>query len=349
MSRSLFILKRREDYSSDPSYSGSYQIATGMYNSANFVVDELVAAGHEAEIAILDNHNLIDGAVTAYNPDFVFIEGLWVTPEKIIELLAIPRHQPRKWVIRIHSEIPFLATEGIAMGWIGRYLQAGALIAPNAQRADDQIRYFANRVGLTLAEVQEKVIFLPNCYPTDFEPLAGLDTSAKATLDVGCFGAFRPFKNHLQQVFVAAKFADQLGKTLRFHTNCRYDQGGISPSKNVHEGLIAMGIEHVEHNWEDRNTFLQSLRDNDLLLQVSMTETFNIVAADNTLVGRPMLTSDEIPWVYPLYGDPQNVDDCVAKLAFIWGRKEFFIQKNRARLTTYAQTSREIWTRYVTI
>lgn len=41
MPKALFILKRREDYSQDPSYSGSPQIATGMWNSAKFVVDAL--------------------------------------------------------------------------------------------------------------------------------------------------------------------------------------------------------------------------------------------------------------------------------------------------------------------
>lgn len=347
MSKSLFILKRREDYNSDASYYNSYQIATGMWNSALFVVHALQEGGNEAIVEMVEDANGIDAIVTQHNPDFVFIEGLWVTPAKFQELLAIPRHQNRRWVVRIHSEIPFLATEGVAMDWSGQYLGQGITVAPNAPRAHSQYLLLAENLGLTQEQIDLQVPYLPNCYPTDFQPLTGLDTSAKTHLDVACFGAFRPLKNHLQQVFVAKRFADQLGLPLRFHTNARHDHGGGAPARNVNDALAALGAEHVSHNWEDRNTFLQSLRDCDLLLQVSMSETFNIVAADNVYVGRPMLVSDEISWAYPIYGDAQRVDDCVEKLTFIWGNKPFFINQNRSRLKAFADRSASIWNQFV--
>ncbi len=344
MSRYLFILKRREDYSTDPSYSYSYQAATGMWNSAKFVVNALVEAGREAEVVMVEDANQIDAEVVAYNPTHIFIEGLWVTPAKFTELKALTRHAGRQWFIRIHSEIPFLATEGIAMGWIEQYLQQGVYVAPNAPRAHQQISWYAASAGLD----QELLVpYLPNIYPTTFDAIEGLDTSTKTVLDVGCFGAFRPLKNHLQQVFVAARFAESLGLPLRFHTNERYDQGGSPVAKNVDEALSAIGAEHVLHQWEDRETFLQSLRDVDLLLQVSMSETFNIVAADATLVGRPILVSSEVPWAYPVFGDPQNVDDCLEKLQLIYRSKEFFINKNRIGLRRYSETSLRRWLNYL--
>jgi len=348
MSKSLFLLKIREDYSSDPSYSGSYQIATGMYNSAKFVADVIDASPlHEAQVALVQDGNSIDAAVFGYNPDFVFLEGLWVTPAKVQELMGLAHHAGRRWVIRIHSEIPFLATEGVAMDWISQYLLMGATVAPNAPRAHQQLVHLAKQLGLTDAQVEVQVPLLPNCYPTDFAPLAGLDTSAKTHLDVACFGAFRPFKNHLQQVFIADRFAQKLGLPLRFHTNSRFDFGGGGNAKNVNDALINLGAEHVAHVWEDRDTFLQSMAAIDVLLQDSMTETFNIVAADCVWVGRPMLVSNEISWAYPVYGDPQNVDKSLKALEFIWANKPFFIQKNRSRLKAFAKQAANTWLAFV--
>lgn len=342
MAKAVFILKQRQDYGADPAYWQSYQVATGMWNSSVFCSQELQIAGHESMVEMVVDANDIDRVVTSHNADIVFIEGLWVTPAKFQELLTIPRHRSRRWVVRIHSEIPFLASEGIAIEWISRYLEQGIMVAPNSPRAQDQLKLLAVEL-----DAQENLVpMLPNCYPTNFSPLMGLDTSAKTALDVGCFGAFRLLKNHLQQVFVAKRFADQVGLPLRFHTNNRIDGSGQGPSRNVTAALQSLGVEHVEHAWEDRETFLETLANVDLHLQLSMSETFNIVAADVTLVGRPMLVSDEISWAYPFYGDPQRVDDCVKKLTFIWANKPFFIQKNRGQLAAHATTARQVWRQF---
>lgn len=347
MSRSQFILKRREDYHEDPSYSYSYQIATGMWNSAIFASETLVANGRESEVSMVPDANSIDAFVTAYDPDFVFIEGLWVTPAKMVELLAIPRHAARTWVVRIHSEIPFLACEGVAMDWIAEYLTIGVKIAPNAPRAHQQLSQYAVNTGIF--PVDDKVIYLPNPYPDailGMEPARPLN-QMKSEMDVACFGAFRPLKNHLQQVFVASRFALSQGKLLRFHINSRVDNGGSGGYRNVVDAISNMGAILVEHPWEERTTFLQSLRDVDLLLQISMSETFNIVAADSTLVGTPILVSNEIPWAAPPFADPQNVDQSLKTLETIWANRSLFTQNNQRGLQRYHRESERRWLAYV--
>jgi hypothetical protein len=347
MSRSLFILKRREDYSEDPSYSKSYQIATGMYNSAKFVVDELVAGGLEAKVVLAHDNNDIDRLVTEYSPTHVFIEGLWVVPSKFEELKRIQRHRNVKWIVRIHSEIPFLATEGSAMDWISKYIEGGVYVAPNAPRALEQIKWLATKmIGKDTAA--ELITYLPNCYPVDYTdfPIPSAPVE-KDTLDIACFGAYRPMKNHLQQAFVALRYAEERGKKLRFHTNGRMDQAGQQPAKNVKHLLEAAGAELIIHDWEDRETFLRSLTEVDVLLQISISETFNIVAADATLVGTPILVSKEISWAYPTYADPQSVTDCLRKLQLIMNNKSFFVTNNRAGLSIYASASRRRWLTYL--
>lgn len=346
MSRSLFILKRREDYSQDPSYSKSYQIATGMYNSAKFVVDELEAAGREARLVLVVDNNDIDRVVTEYQPTDVFIEGLWVVPQKFTELMALARHRNVKWHVRIHSEIPFLASEGIAMEWIPQYLNQGVLVAPNAPRAQEQIKWLAKTM-LGQQKADELVVYLPNCYPTNFDEYPITARPDSEYIDIACFGAYRPMKNHLQQAFVALRYAEERGKKLRFHTNGRIDSAGHQPAKNVVNLLQAAGAEHVSHDWEDRETFLASLQNIDVLLQISISETFNIVAADATLVGTPILVSKEISWAYPTYADPQSVTDSVRKLGLIMNNSSFFVQNNRNGLNIYASASRRKWLQYL--
>jgi hypothetical protein len=348
----LFILKRREDYGADPSFGNSYQIATGMWNSAMFMVQELNRRGLVTDIDMVIDGNGIDAVVTTGNPKIVVLEGIWVTPAKLAELMSLGRHAGRIWVTRVHSEIPFLAGEGIAMEWIAQYLALGGIVAPNAPRAHDQLRAFAHSLGFTSEQINELLPMLPNCFPTDFRPItsAELDTSSKPVLDIACFGAYRPLKNHLQQALIAIRFAESLGKTVRFHVNNRQDSGGAPVYKNVlktFEALPAGSHELVLHPWENRETFLSSLEQTDLLMQLSFSETFNIVAADATWVGRPVLASAEIPWLYPITGEPANHLQSLKALETIWSNKSFFINQNRTRLRAYANRSGDIWERYV--
>jgi hypothetical protein len=349
MTVALFLLRVREDYDSDPSYSYSGQIATGMYNSAVFVADRLTALGYPAEVRLVRDANEIDAVASQVDPAVVFVEGLWVTPAKLRELRAIPRHAARRWVVRVHSEIPFLASEGVAMGWIAEYLADGVTTAANSGRAGRQLSEWARLQGYGEAARADLLPVLPNYYPTDFEPVSAADFADPPTLEIACFGAFRPLKNHLQQATVAAGFAAELGKPLRFHVNCRTDAGGSGPARNVAAYFAALpaAFELVEHPWEDRPTFLQSLRDCHLLMQDSFSETFNIVAADATYVGRPTLGSDEISWLYPLWADPTDYDQALGALRVAWANRAMLVTQSRARLKSYSASSSATWGRWL--
>jgi glycosyltransferase involved in cell wall biosynthesis len=353
MSKALFLLKLREDYNDDPSYSvpsyssssgeysAPYHLATGMYNSAKFVVDTLNSNDYQAGLGLIVDGNSVDRAVMAYDPTHVIVEGLWVTPAKFAELMALRRHAGRTWVVRIHSEIPFLSSEGVAMRWIGEYMKLGVIVAPNGVRATEQIAYEGARGDSS----SDKAIYLPNCYPVD-EFMPPVLQSSTMAVNIGCFGAFRPLKNQLQQAFAALKFADWLGRPLRFHINGRIDAGGQGAINNVlglFAQLDATTAEVVNHDWENRETFIETLREIDMLMQVSMSETFNIVAADAVLAGIPVIATDELPWYYPTNVDPQSVDNIVETMKTIWLYRSFFLTKNRIGLQRYNRTATRKW------
>lgn len=72
----LFILKRRQDYSTDLINFTNRTVVTGMYNSAKFVSDMLIDNNIQSQIAIVIDNNCIDREVSSYKPTHVIIEGI---------------------------------------------------------------------------------------------------------------------------------------------------------------------------------------------------------------------------------------------------------------------------------
>ncbi len=109
----LFICKKRKTYGSGPY---THIVSSGLLNSAKFVNDMLVKNGVNSTIVEVIDNNCINKEVTLHKPTHVIIEALWVVPSKFEVLTKL--HPNVKWIIRLHSEIPFIANEGIAMEWV---------------------------------------------------------------------------------------------------------------------------------------------------------------------------------------------------------------------------------------
>jgi hypothetical protein len=316
--RVLFITKRGQIYSKEYS-SGEYVLSSGLRNSAQFVVDALIANGLEAKLAQVVDNNDIDREVTHYKPSHVMIEALWVIPEKFEILHRL--HPTVQWVIRLHSEIPFLAQEGMAMDWLCRYLDyPNVLIAFNSIRTrDDFRRLLTAKYGEEA--VTARTLYLPNCYDVlpIVEPVPKPD--AGIAVDIGCFGAIRPLKNQLLQAVAAIVFADSRGLRLRFHINCtRVEQKGDPVLNNLGALFKHSSHELIQHEWHAHSDFLAIVRTMDVGLQVSFTETFNIVSADFASLGVPVVVSNEIPWVANFYKvpSPTSLEDIISKLEFAY-------------------------------
>jgi len=311
--RVLFLLKKRHCYGYDQDYDHSHgYFSSGLYWSARFAQRMLHEHGYDSRLVEVVDGNDIDREVTHFHPSLVILEALWVTPAKLAENVYL--HPLVKWVVRLHSETPFLALEGIAVDWIKSYWKIpNVLVSPNSPRLQRDLE--AIRVSTLGLPVPTPL--LPTFYPLgEIYPHAG--NANQEELSVACPGAIRPFKNHLTQAIAAMRYAQGQGLRLNFYVNkSRSEQGG----DNVYKNLVSLfdGTPHklIGLPWMERENFLTFLRGMDLGMQVSFTETFNIVAADMVKVQLPIVVSPQIHWSsHHSQADPtdsEGITDAIAR------------------------------------
>jgi len=340
----LFILKSREEpFSKNEEITSKKQLSSGLFNSANFVNTFLQSSEEfESKLVHVNDNNCIDREVYLYRPDIVIIEAYWVVPEKFEILQKL--HPKVKWIIRNHSEVAFLANEGIAFDWSIRYVNYdNVYLSCNAKQTYLDFVNILENVYVDKKDIKNKVLYLPNTYPIDF---CGISTKQKESLDISCFGAIRPLKNHMVQVIAAIRFANMLNMSLNFHINDgRIEMKGDNILKNI-KSVFNKCSRHklIEHDWMDHSKFKKVIKNIDIGLQVSYTETFNIVAADHVSSGVPVVASNNVPWLlgdFPYY---ENDSTLIAdKLFDVYNNKESYLIHQQNRLKGWNDNSENIW------
>jgi hypothetical protein len=330
----LFILKKRQT-----SHTGYASVSSGLLNSAKFVSDMLNKNGIESHLVEVNDNNCIDREVTKFKPTHVIIEALWVVPQKFEVLTKL--HPNVQWIIRLHSDISFLANEGIAIEWIYEYLKYDNVkVSSNDSETNFNFELLTNR----------EFVYLPNYYPVGFFNRNKPKPDTKKVINVGCFGAVRPLKNQLIQAVAAIDYADTYGKKLKFHINTQRIEGrGESVLKNL-RALFENNPKHelVEHGWLSHDEFIDLVQTMDIGLQVSFTETFNIVSADFVNNNIPVVTSNEVEWVSPIYfANPSKTNSIVSRMRRAIITSRFKLNwLNKLSLWNYSLNSEKIWTKY---
>lgn len=330
-SRVLFVLKYRQLYN-DVLFNKSEEeepytyFSSGLLNSASQVNEMLNDHGIESKLVQVIDNNCIDREVTFYKklpngkfekPTDVIVEALWVVPEKFEILQKL--HPHIRWIVRLHSETPFMANEGIAMEWVLQYLQhKNVYVGVNSLRMLDDLK------GILPTEKEDKLLYLPNYYDVDKNFIeCDLGSHHDHTLDIACFGAIRPLKNQLLQAMAAVKFAKKLHKKLRFHINgSRVENKGDNVLKNIRAlftGLNSEQYQLVEHGWKTPTEFKELCATMDMGMQVSLTETFNIVSADLVTMNVPIVVSDEVMWASSIskVSDSTDINSIVRQMQIV--------------------------------
>lgn len=345
----LFVLKKNLE-------SGGYSSkvkCSGLYNSASILAEQLREDfGIDTALEIVQDGNGIDKQIHDHKPDICVIEAIWVTPDKIKELVKL--HKKVTFVIRVHSEIPFLSSEGMAITWIKEYAEIPRTLV--ALNSIDTFNSFRRLNQL------KRVAYLPNVYD-DIKPFRvhrrtyikqmaqyllfprHISSLNRDVIDVGCFGAIRPIKNQLIQAFAAIHFANRFGAKLRFHINStRTEQGGESILKNLRALFKGSDHELVEHPWMDREAFLKLVKTMDVGLQVSFNESFNIVAADFVSQGVPVVVSTAIKWMPDaLKVDPVDAEAINEKIEQSFIYNYFFVYSQYFHLHRYNKKALKEW------
>jgi hypothetical protein len=332
----LFVLKERF-------YSNINVKSYGLINSSKELAKYLEFIGNETKVVTVIDGNGIDREVFLYKPDMVIIEALWVTAPKLKELMEIRRYKKITWVIRIHSNAGFLSSETFALKYINDYIaleKENLIIGPNNKEFTE---YLSN-------SLKYKFEYLPNVveqYDNDNH------SDENNVINIGCFGALRILKNHLFQAMCAMKAADILDKTLRFHitvdVNINKDQ--LNPVlRNLEELFKGSKHELIQHPWNENDDFHQLIKRMDLGMQLSYTESFNIVSSDFINYGIPIIISNAIKWMPDnLKTSTTNFDVATQKIVDIYKKRNSrsLLREMRRALEKYDRGSQEIWWRFI--
>lgn len=339
MKRILFICKKRID---------SYGVSFGLLNSANFIANkfkrESCACDVSTKVVTVVDANAINREVWLYRPSHVVIHALWVTPHKIEELTR--KWPDVMWIVRIHSKVPFLANEGIAFKWLCQYKdianhRKNFVVSGNSKALNDDLT----------STMELNTIYLPNIYCPDNYDNSDIIFHDSPYINIGCFGALRPMKNHMNQAVAAVKFANSLGGFVNFHINSeRTEQNGEQVLKNLDSyfGCI-FGHKLTCHRWMDHEKFVRLVKTMDMGMQVSFSESFNIVSADFAWNNVPMVMGKDIDWAPCIFAaDPNNTDDIVRKMKTAWyGRYVGLHHLSKWSLRRYNNKAFRIWEDYI--
>jgi hypothetical protein len=104
----------------------------------------------------------------------------------------------------------------------------------------------------------------------------------------------------------------------------------------------------VFHNWLSHEQFLKLISEMDVSMQVSLSETFNIVSADAVNENVPALVSDEIHWLRvweaPNPHKPEEIAEVLTNILYCpRKRMEKMLSEQRHQLMKYNEVSRELW------
>lgn len=331
--RVLFVVKRRtQDYGQGSS--------SGVSNAALMTASALEQCGiAEAAVHVVADGNAIEAAAVTYRATVVIVEALWATPAKMAQLARL--HPEIDWYVRVHSRAPFLAVEGFATGWLAAYAASMANLR--------NLHIAANSYGMcddlsTVLSVQ--VDYLPVIYQvTDQLPAPATVTA----LRFGSFGALRALKNTYEQAVAAIIYATNRRLVLEFNVNATPDDMASNPIYANVAALFAAQAVHghklVVNPWMPHAAFLGLVREMDVVMQVSFSESFNIVAADAVSQGVPVVVGTDVDWLpEAVRVSPTSTSAIIRGIVAAMGDgADRFTDASRLALARYIQAARVAW------
>jgi len=216
----------------------------------------------------------------------VVISAPWLSVHDLRSLLR--NFSDIKFVVLSHSNVGFLQADPGGVRLLRQYHKLSKEF-PNFRVGGNSKKF----VDWMRKAYGDDVVLLPNLYPTG-NPLCKT-WDGTAPLKIGAFGATRPEKNFMTAAAAAVAIQATLNVPVELHMSCggEGERGLVAPAiDQMCEGNIAV----IRHKWCFWDQFIQLISSMDLLIQVSYTESFNMVTADGISVGVPSVVSPAIYW-----------------------------------------------------
>ena len=272
----------------------------------------------------------------------VVIEAPWLGLDGLIPLLnEFPRTQ---FIVRCHSQIGFLQVEPGAIQLIRQYTEVERS-HPNFTLASNNPR-FANFIN----KIYGRCNILPNLYHIGKPDLTPI--TSPTMFCVGSFGAVRIMKNHTTAAAAALIASRTLHRPLSFIINKNREEGPQAEH-------VLKSLKHMFHNvpnaqlitmpWLEWQDFRKLIHQMDICLQLSSSETFNIVTADAIAEQVPSVVGPAINWV-PDAWQIRNVDDpqeAANKIVYILQHRHTQIAHGLRNLESYCENSLHCWKNFL--
>jgi hypothetical protein len=218
----------------------------------------------------------------------VVISAPWVSLYDIKSL--IENFKDIEFVVLSHSNVGFLQADPCGVELFRKYAELSKThknftIGGNCFKFVEWFKIAYN----------EKCICLPNIYPTERIPSKIWDGTS--TLKIGAFGAIRPEKNFMTAAAAAVAIQSILKVPVEFHMSTGGDGCKSTTLPSIEE--MTSNIKNftlIRHDWNNWDEFIKLVSQMDLMIQVSYTESFNMVTADGISVGVPSVVSPAIFW-----------------------------------------------------
>lgn len=215
------------------------------------------------------------------------------------------QHPHLQFAITCHSNIGFLAADPQAFFLLREYALVQDQV-PNFRVAANSQR-LCNWFSSTYNHPME---WLANLYHID-ALRAQSHTRPRwsgDTLRIGTFGALRSLKNILSAGAGALQLAAQLRVDLEFSINSDRIEGGGTVLNALNQMFAGIRwAKLVPCAWQNWGAFRNTVAHQDLLMQVSYTESFNNVTADGISQGVSSVVSPAIDWAPADW--QANIDD----------------------------------------
>ena len=119
--------------------------------------------------------------------------------------------------------------------------------------------------------------------------------------------------------------------------------------KNLRALFVDTRHELVEHGWLKHKDFVKLVGTMDICLQVSISETYNIVAADVVNQRVPVVTTDEIPFVnyFSSVNSNKNVENIIYTMKFNLRFKTVLTILNKFYLFVNSKRAKMVWMNFI--